>query len=706
MSENSPAPEGSCPPSVIDRVRLYQENLAEYHSPTFNEANLRNSFLQTLFHDGLGWDVNNDAGAAESYKDVLVEETLSLKHGVQRLDYVFRIGGIPKFIVEAKKPSINILEAQDPALQLRRYGWNKKLPLCVLTNFEAFAIYDTRVRPKPEDGAGVARLRYYSYTDYPQKWPELWQVFSHKSVLSGRFDRETQRQPTRGREEVDETFLREIELWREDLAKNLKLRNPSLNRQELNFAVQATIDRIIFLRICEDRGVEPPRRLKSSLGSGPIYPRLVDLFLQADQRYNSGIFHFEKERGRASTADALTPKLIVDDEVLERIVSRLYPPVSPYDFSALPVEILGQVYERFLGKVIEVTEKRARIEPKPEVRKAGGVYYTPSFIVDRIVRETLGPLTEGKSPDDVATLRVVDPACGSGSFLIGGYQFLLDWHLGEYIKEPRRWKARIAETGASSFVLVPKERRRILLQNVFGVDIDPQAVEVTKLSLLLKVLERTPGEVLDLQLKLSHERALPDLDANIRCGNSLLDYRQIGQILLDDDTRRRVNPFDWKSEFPGIFEKGGFDVVLGNPPYIRVQLMKEWAPLEVELYKRNYKAASKGNYDIYVCFIERGLSLLSPRGRLGFILPHKFFNAVYGASVRELISSGHYLSEVVHFGHQQVFQDATTYTCLLFLDKAGSRECNVAMVDNLQDWILQGSAREGVVPATKIGGKV
>lgn len=701
QSPKEAATRTPCPPRVIELVERFRENKESYHSGAYDEAKLRREFLDPFFAE-LGWDMENASGVAEAYKEVIYENRARLGVKTDVHDYLFRIGGTPKFLVEAKKPAVNLLDSSDAASQLRRYGWNRKLPLCILTNFESFVTYDTRVPPRENDPASMARTLVVNFEDYARRWDEIAGVFSKESILKGRFDKEAGRKDRRGTEEVDDSILSEIEGWRAELATNIKLRNQSLNQQELNFSVQATIDRIVFLRISEDRGVEAPRRLLACARNPGVYGRLLELFRQADDRYNSGLFHFQAEHGRMSKEDSLTPGLAIDDAVLKDVVGRLYPPASIYDFSVIPVEVLGQVYEQFLGKVIVVTEKRARVEEKPEVRKSGGVYYTPSYIVDSIVRKTLGPLLAGKTPDEVARLKIVDPACGSGSFLLRAYQALLDWHLEQYERNPRRWKDRVSQTGPTTYSLVSHERTRILLNNIFGVDIDPQAVEVTKLSLLLKVLEKTPGEVIDLQLKLTRERALPDLDSNIKCGNSLLDYRQIGQVLLDEESRRRVNPFDWRSEFPTVIGQGGFDAVIGNPPYIRVQVMKEWAPLEVELYKRQYQAARKGNYDVYVCFIERGLELLNSAGRLGFIVPHKFFNAVYGGPIRELIASDSHLAEVVHFGDQQVFPDATTYTCLLFLTKASSPECKVTRVADLTEWVLRGASTEGTIPSSRI----
>ena len=241
------------------------------------------------------------------------------------------------------------------------------------------------------------------------------------------------------------------------------------------------------------------------------------------------------------------------------------------------------------------------------------------------------------------------------------------------------------------------------MDHIYGVDIDRQAVEVTKLSLLLKVLEGETEETLGQQLLLWRQRALPDLANNIKCGNSLIGPDYIaGQLLPDEEEMRRVNPFDWEAEFPEAMAAGGFDAVIGNPPYIRIQVMKEWAPLEVEFYKRAYAAASKGNYDIYVVFVERALQLLNEHGRMGYILPHKFFQAKYGEPLRELVARGRHLSQIVHFGDQQVFSGATTYTCLLFLDKAGREQFQYTEAHDLDAWRLRREKVDSQVRAKKV----
>lgn len=282
----------------------------------------------------------------------------------------------------------------------------------------------------------------------------------------------------------------------------------------------------MFLRICEDRGLEAYGELRNAASGRDIYSALLKLFERADQRYNSGLFHFQREKGRSEKPDELTPHLTVDDKVLKPIVSSLYYPYSPYEFAVLSAD--GRVYEQFLGKAVVLRSGKVAVEEKPDVRKAGGVYYTPAFIVEYIVRETLGPLLQGRRVGEAASVKIVDPACGSGSFLIAAYQFLLDWHVERYLEMKRRPKQIYqAERGALRLTLA--ERKRILLNCIHGVDIDPRAVEVAKLSLLLKVIE---GET---QMAFAIERLLPDLGQNIQCGNSIVAQDFYETTLPDHD---------------------------------------------------------------------------------------------------------------------------------------------------------------------------
>jgi hypothetical protein len=380
------------PALVTELVRRFERNYDAYRSGQYNETQVRREFIDPMFKT-LGWDMDNERGYAEAYKDVVHEDAIKVGGATKAPDYCFRIGGTRKFFLEAKKPAVNIKEEIHPAYQLRRYAWSAKLPLSILSDFEEFAVYDCRVKPDKADKAAAARTLYLTYRDYAARWDEIAAVFSRDAVLKGSFDQYAEsNKAKKGTAEVDAAFLQEIECWRELLARNIALRNPGLGQRDLNYAVQATIDRIIFLRIGEDRGFEPYGRLMALQNGGQVYERLAQLFRQADDRYNSGLFHFKPEKGR-DAPDEWTLNLLLDDKPLKDILKNLYYPDSPYEFSVLPADILGQVYEQFLGKVIRLTSgHRAIVEDKPEVKKAGGVYYTPTYIVDYIVRQTVGKL--------------------------------------------------------------------------------------------------------------------------------------------------------------------------------------------------------------------------------------------------------------------------------------------------------------------------
>jgi len=423
------------PPIVLELIERFRHNEETYRGAEYKEDHLRQEFLNPFF-EAFGWDMANSAGHAPAYREVIHEDALKIEGQTKAPDYAFRIGETRKFFVEAKKPSVIIEKDGNAAYQLRRYAWSAKLPISILTNFAEFAVYDCRKKPDHNDKAAVGRTLFIRIGDYAEKWDEIYGIFAKPSILKGSFDKYAEsNRNRRGTSPVDAAFLAEIEGWREELAKNIALRNKPITQPELNFAVQTIIDRIIFLRMCEDLGMEPYETLKNQAEEHDVYARLTQRFELADAKYNSGLFHFHKEPDR-EFPDALTPALKIDDKVLKPILRKLYYPDSPYVFKLIPADILGQVYEQFLGKVIRLTDGHvAKVEEKPEVKKAGGVYYTPTYIVEYIVKQTVGKLLEGKTPTDAAKLRILDPACGSGSFLLGAYDCLLKWHRDYYVSD-------------------------------------------------------------------------------------------------------------------------------------------------------------------------------------------------------------------------------------------------------------------------------
>ncbi|MEO8149892.1 MAG: N-6 DNA methylase [Bacteroidia bacterium] len=682
-------------------VERFEEQYHSYKKSDYNETQTRRDFIDPFFK-ALGWDVDNENGNAESYREVIHEDRVKIGKTTKAPDYSFRLaGGKRLFFVEAKKPSTAIKDDILPAFQVRRYGWSAKLAISIVTDFEEFAIYDCTKKPKPDDKAGVARINYLTFRDYikEKEFDFIWDTFSKERVLKGSFDKFIEGSANKkGTTTVDKDFLQSLDNWRTYLATSISWNNKNLEEDEINFVVQQTIDRIIFLRIAEDRDIEPEDNLRHCIKQGNYYQNLFNVFKVADEKYNSGLFDFKK--------DKISKDLVIDNKVIKNIITELYFP-SPYAFAVMPVEILGTAYEQFLGKQIKIDKAhRAHIEEKPEVRKAGGVYYTPQYVVEYIVKNTVGKLIENKAPNTITKIKIVDPACGSGSFLIGAYDYLLKHHLDYYISNPTAAKKDKALTATGA--LTTSLKKQILLNNIYGVDIDVNAVEVTKLSLLLKCMEGETQASIENQLRLFNERVLPTLDNNIKDGNSLVDTDFYdGQIDFGDE--KKVKPFNWQRAFPEVFNISlskiepikklkralknvmeaeeqldytvrdyidkveepkvpygniGFDIVIGNPPYVRQELLG----LQ-KLYFQNKYRVFHGMADLYSYFIEKSIQLLKPDGIYGVIVANKWMRANYGEPLRKYLKQ-QTIHEIIDFGDLPVFETATTYPCILIAGKA------------------------------------
>jgi type I restriction-modification system DNA methylase subunit len=665
----------SVPAKISELVDRFQQKEAEYRSTTYNEEQTKSEFIDHFF-EALGWDIDNTKNAPESYREVIRQYSFKIDDVRKAPDYCFRIGKSPQFFLEAKKPSVNIAQDSKPTFQLRRYGWSASLPISILTDFEELAIYDCRIQPNVKDKPTVARIFYCKYTEYIDRWNEITSLISREAVFSGSLNQFITLQTVqKGNQTVDDAFLNEIEDWRNILAENLIFHNPQLNSRDLNFAVQITINRIIFLRICEDRGTEDYGTLKKLEQGSNVYERLCQIFFEADNRYNSGLFHFKNEQNRPDF-DGFTPTLIFGDIPLKNIIKNLYYP-SPYAFSVIPIEIIGQVYEQFLGKVITLKLGSVTVEDKPEVRKAGGVYYTPTYIVDYIVKNTIGKLLEGKTAKQAAKLRILDPSCGSGSFLIGAYQYLLEWYRDYYLNHQTR-NSPIYES-ISGWQLTTNEKKKILLDNIFGIDIDAQAVEVTKLSLLLKVLEGETQENSYRQTELF--RVLPDLDENIRCGNSLVSsdfYDNIQMQLLSEDEFYQINVFDWDKKFALILQEGGFDAIIGNPPW-GAELQK----MELDYHRHKNQEIIVRMIDSFMFFVYQTSKILQKNGCFGQILPDVILYQIDNFKLREYILNNFRINRLLNMG--DVFEKVVRPASILTFDK-GKLKNNQILVQDLSSF--------------------
>lgn len=715
--------------SLVEGFRANLRNLSDEHTP---EAVIRQEYVDT-FWKLLGWDVSNDAHRSLAEKDVVIEATVGTLEGERirsrRPDYIFRIDGFSRFVVEAKPTYIDIQTDKGAIFQAKTYAWNAQIPFVILMNFEQFRLFDATVKPyHSEPDRGLISDFGLRFEDYINQWDILWNTFGREAVANGSLEKLLAKIKhvqkgrrirgidgllidLRGTEPVDRVFLQHLEDFRLRFARALYRENrnnfPEANTHHgaarLTEATQRLIDRLVFIRVCEDRDITPYGELRYILNSCSknrldLYSELTKRFRRFDEEYNGYLFkpHF-------------TEQLKVSPEILADFIRSLYPPEGAYRFDAIGDDLLGIIYERFLGSTITVKKNNVEAEPKPEVRHAGGVYYTPRFVVDTIIRRVVGPKIEGKTPLQILDITILDPACGSGSFLIAALQFIFDYcvrYVSEHPKaaeisaspRARKKKTKIAfKDNEGNWHLSPRFRSQLLASCLCGVDIDAQAVEVTIMSLYLKLLEGKLPK--NWQREFLQSRLLPPLDNNICCGNSLLSQNdfdrywdnKFGSLFSgDEDLRFRINAFDWNSQTRGfgrlLDKHKGFDCIIGNPPYIRVQELKKWEPEECEFYKAQYKSAAKGNYDIYVVFIERCLQLLASDGLLGFICSHKFWQAAYGKGIREILVKGKHLNSIIDFADQQVFRGVTTYTAIhIFTKQSNMANIIVSRFTKLED---------------------
>ncbi|MFZ3065748.1 MAG: N-6 DNA methylase [Nitrospirota bacterium] len=671
-------------------ISKFEKDKHHYLSKGYLEAQLRIDFLNPLF-EALGWDIENKAHKPPQDRDVIVELSPDT---TGRPDYNFRINGATKFFIEAKSPSV-ALDDVNHILQAKTYAWStKEVYFVILTDFEEFKLFDASLKPNsryPNEGL----IFDFKYTDYLKNIDKLYNL-SKEEVEKGSLEKLLPRdvKSKRLRIPVDKAFLEDMTAWREELAKDIYKRNPQIDVKVLNEVVQKLLDRIVFIRIAEDRKIRDANELKDIVElwrhegkRKPILNHLKDLFYEVNDDLNGDIF-------KPHACESID----VDSNLLADIIENLYFPKCRYRFDVIGVELLGSIYERYLGSTIRVTPQRIKVEEKPEVRKAGGVYYTPKYIVEYIVKNTVGKLIEGKAPKQIEKIKILDPACGSGSFLLGAYQYLLDYHLKYYREHPK--EAQLLKSLPllyykqlpEDITLPLHEKAKILRNNIFGVDIDPQAVEITMMSLYLKALEGERG------LLPRKQHLLPPLTNNIKCGNSLIGYdifedspllrgvrgvfsplTEEGEGEFSDETKSRINPFDWKSKTAGfgeIMENGGFDCVIGNPPY-----GAELTPQIKEYFVKKY-VHQNYQFDSYLLFMEKTIGFLRENGFWGMIIPNTWLTNLLFKNIRKFMTEQTSIKNIVHF-LDKVFAQATVDTEIIITQKATPKnnKCEITIFE-------------------------
>lgn len=689
---------------IIDElVEKFDKGKTFYKSTDYKEANLEDDFLKPLLR-ALNWNVSNEGIQRAADREVIVQA--KGKHG-KAPDYLLQLDQKPCFYIEAKHPRFKLHREVGYMWQAYSYAYStqssserKKVDFSLLTDFEEFRFFDCTFKADLKSVKNFVSVDWL-YHDYIKNFNEFWDLFEKNQVRKGSLQSLylNEKKIRAYRVPPDKAFLDDLDNekngWRVRLAKDIKKYNPHLTAEYITAAVQLILDRLIFLKVLSDREIENDRLRemiqtldKASLSSeeGYIAETLKEIFSNLNETYNGSIFALRPE----------LEQLKIGNNSLLGIVKELAPEYSRYNFKQIPVEILGTIYERFLGKVVTTSEQRVKIEYKPEVRKAGGVYYTPQFIVDYIVENTVGVLLkECKSIEDLLKLKICDPACGSGSFLLGAYDRLLTWALNllsggdsEAAKkrvEKAQNKDYVTISSAGEVKLTAKLKRLILTSCIYGVDLDEQAVEVAKVSLSLKALENATQEELREEMFSTKEKVLPSLEENIRCGNSLIGkdiYQKYPAPLMNNGKSKttaqgslgfvdaawhkkleELKPFDWPTAFPQVFRQNGFSAVIGNPPYILIQdIFRDDTALEY--FRKEYHGASY-KIDTYHLFIEKSILLLGPHGITGMITPSNYLTNNGLVSLRKFLTEKSNISEI-NIITGRVFLQASVDTCLSF----------------------------------------
>lgn len=645
--------------SLHELVRKYEQHRDLYLTSRFNETMLRSEFLDPLF-ELLGWDIKNSAGKRTNEREVILEESLKQNASThsKKPDYTFRLFGERKFFVEAKKPCVKIEAEDEPAKQLRRYGYSAGLKVSVLSNFEYLFIYDTTYPVKDEDTRAIALIKSYHYKDYESAFEEISHHLSKDSVYSGTFDDIWKDiESNVAHQSIDNLFLAQINEWRLLLGEQILSVSPNIELYELGDIVQSYINKILFLRVCEDRNIETYQKLLQ-IAEKDDGNNLINKFKEADRKYNSGLF-----------TERLSSDIVCNiKSSFWTIIHQLYYPESPYSFSVLSSDILGRIYEIFIAQRLTIVKGKLTIINKPE-NEERDIVTTPTFIIQEILSRTIEGRIEGKSLTQLCSIQFADIACGSGAFLLQLYQFLQDTLIDYMLKNA---KQELIQTSIDTYKLPFEAKRSLLTQCIFGIDKDYNAVESCKFGLLLKLLEDEDVDSLS-----NFHPILPTLDENIFFGNSLLS-----SVDVPESEKEIVNPFD--------FQGRRFDYIVGNPPYMKTEDIKNLTPEEHKLYPAKFKSAYK-QYDKYFLFIERALQLLKENGKLGYIVPSKFMKVGAAQELRKIITDGEHLQSLMSFGAYQVFSDKSTYTCILILNKGKSASFKFSEVENFKAWRVRDS---------------
>lgn len=609
---------------VAELVEKYGRYEAEGKLRGLSEQDTKAIFVEPLF-EALGWNMKD------------LEEVSREKQVLRgRADYAFRLSGVVRFFLEAKAADAPLGEKE--AWQAINYAYLKSVSWAVLTNFGKLIIYSSEWRAAR---AEESRFLQFSAGEFVSRFDELW-LLGKESISSGEIERYAERVGRRAkRESVTRALFRDFMDWRSRLSKSIDKydRGRKISKEEKDEAIQKFLNRLIFIRACEDRGLEN-ERLRATVrewkreGKRRLMSHVRDIFEEYNIDYDSSIF-----------APHMASGLVVDDEVLAGIITGLYenPDGVRYDFNDIDPDVLGNIYEQYLATILRagggVLERDAK-------RKEMGIYYTPTYIVDYIVKNTLGELLKkAKSPGELEKIRVLDPACGSGSFLIRAYEMLSD----AYRKANGGDQEMLGEN-------VSRNAYTILTKNLYGVDLDNKAVEIAELNLLLRAAKR--------------KGLLPPLSDNIKRGNSLISGSEEELKKYFGEHWRAKHPFNWEQEFPDAMREGGFDVVVGNPPWVRAKIACD--AHELDYLNAKFREYSVGELNLYKLFVVEAIKKLKKNGLFAFIIPSSYLSDRDSIELRKWLLTNYRIVSILLFSEKatkEIFEGAITQATTILVVK-------------------------------------
>ncbi|WP_107850266.1 Eco57I restriction-modification methylase domain-containing protein [Campylobacter concisus] len=662
--------------ALKELIENYKDVRSKTDNKDISEQTIR-SWIQN-FLEIFGWDTKDTSSIIQekqlSKKEK--EKLGTINSTANRPDYKLLTNGRVKTFLDTKNIDVNIEKCKDSAFQIKSYGWSISAPCAFITNFDEFAIYDTNYKPDRDQEVNFGRI-YLTIDEYIDKFEILDKHLNKDNMVAGLLEKlyseDLDIEKMIPKISTDIAFAENLSKFRLNLGTAIINNNQKLinnNIELLSYLVQMIINRIIFIRVCEARNVEKDGLLLDFKEKG-----FWDSF-----KHSSYYDFFEHYDGPLFARDDVRlNKLIIPNDVFDELLQLFYYP-SPYKFDVIPTTLFSNIYEIFLAKRLELQGSHLVEVIKPEYSKTNGVVSTPQYLVQDLIKRTVVKADILKhSLDEILDLKILDFACGSGAFIVELFDYMQSILIEKYLQDNDEKYKDFFHQKEDYIVMTVAGKRKLISSCIHGIDIDAEAVEVARMSLALKMID----DLLDYEdyshLGIYGDQILNKIGENIEYGNTLVsddiltlcpDIKKQENIKQHD----ALNIFNWGEDgFNDIFElKQGFDYVIGNPPYVEAKHMTDDIPIMHDYLKKKYVTAKKGKIDLLIPFIEKGVSLLNKKGRLGVVIQNRFFKNEYGEGVRELIAANKLLSEVITFDLNNIFKDRITYISSLVLDKKGT----------------------------------